>query len=101
MKITNKEKFLEAREFAASIHDNTLQDCLDRLSRWEYNDPDHPKTIYIGGDFAEHSLSFREVYEDGRTGVCGGIIFHSASADQNNYSVSLSGRNDARWEIHT
>lgn len=101
MKITNKEAFLAARQHAEEIYDNSLQECLDRLSRWEYTNPNRPSTIYIGGDFAKYSLSFRQEYSDGSCGICGGIIFHSSKADKDNLSVSLSGRTDERWEIHT
>lgn len=61
-------------------------------------------TIYIGCDFDECSFTFRETYADGRTGICGGIIFHGSrdgfgSGKGPTFSVSLD--KTEGYQIHT
>ena len=41
MKILNEEHFQNVKRYAESIGDTSLQNCLDRLKKWEEN-PDHP-----------------------------------------------------------
>lgn len=50
----------------------TLIRCLRRLKAWNPKDA----TISISNDYDNMSFFFRETYADGRTGLCGGILFH-------------------------
>ena len=40
MKILNDDHFQNVKRYAESIGDTSLQNCLDRLKKWEEN-PDH------------------------------------------------------------
>ena len=44
MKILNEEHFQNVKRYAESIGDTSLQNCLDRLKKWEEN-PDHPSDM--------------------------------------------------------
>ena len=46
MKILNEEHFQNVKRYAESIGDKSLQNCLDRLKKWEEN-PDHPSEISL------------------------------------------------------
>ncbi len=46
MKILNEEHFQNVKRYAESIGDTSLQNCLDRLKKWEEN-PDHPSEISL------------------------------------------------------
>ena len=51
MKILNEEHFQNVKRYAESIGDTSLQNCLDRLKKWEEN-PDHPSEISLYYDHA-------------------------------------------------
>ena len=72
------ERLEAIREFAESINDKSLEECLARLQKQEeYSQTtDYPTTLYIGSDFAPHSLSFSFRYEDGGLSMNGGLLFH-------------------------
>ena len=72
MKILNEEHFQNVKRYAESIGDTSLQNCLDRLKKWEEN-PDHPSEISLYYDHAPYSFGFTQRYPDGSIGIVGGL----------------------------
>lgn len=70
MKIMCQEHYDKVVQYAESIGDKTLHECLKRLERREQN-PHHPCEIELYKDFAPYSFLFKERYPDGRLGVVG------------------------------
>ena len=64
MKIMCQEHYDKVVQYAESIGDKTLEECLQRLERWEQN-PHHPCQIELYRDFAPYSFLFKERYPDG------------------------------------
>ena len=62
MKIMCQEHYDKVVQYAESIDDKTLHECLKRLERDK--------------DFAPYSFLFKERYPDGRLGVVGGLVYH-------------------------
>ena len=92
--IQNQEHYDKVMEFAKSINDETLQPILDRLDKWEGD-------IYLSRDFEKHSFFFRQVYEDGRQGICGGVLYHGSPGEaDNSCAVCIDGRAYG-WRMHT
>ena len=75
MKILNEEHFQNVKRYAESIGDTSLQNCLDRLKKWEEN-PDHPSEISLYYDHAPYSFGFTQRYSDGSIGIVGGLLYH-------------------------
>lgn len=75
MKIMCQEHYDKVVQYAESIGDKTLHECLKRLERREQN-PHHPCEIELYKDFAPHSFLFKERYPDGRLSVVGGLVYH-------------------------
>ena len=94
------ERFEAIREFAKSINDTTFEACLKRLQGWEESSQktERPTTLYIGSDFAPHSLSFSLRYADGRIDINGGLLFHG-DPDQS-MAVCIDGP-FVGWRTHT
>ena len=65
MKIMCQEHYDKVVQYAESIDDKTLHECLKRLERREQN-PHHPCEIELYKDFAPYSFLFKERYPDGR-----------------------------------
>lgn len=78
MKIMCQEHYDKVVQYAESIGDKTLFECLQRLEHWERN-PHHPCEIELYKDFAPYSFLFKERYPDGRLGVVGGLVYHGQS----------------------
>lgn len=72
-------------KYAESLDDTSLQDCINRLSRWCRKAVNH--YIAISSDFSEHSYCFCEMVND-EPNINGGIIM-SQYAEKN------------RWSTHT
>ena len=66
MKIMCQEHYDKVVQYAESIDDKTLHECLKRLERREQN-PHHPCEIELYKDFAPYSFLFKERYR--RTGL--------------------------------
>ena len=79
-----------------SIGDTSLQNCLDRLKKWEEN-PDHPSEISLYYDHAPYSFGFTQRYPDGSIGIVGGLLYHGIP-DQS-FAVTLEPFHG--WQIHT
>ena len=73
MIIKCQEHYDKVVEYAKSIGDNTLQQCIERLQQWEKNS-NGKYEIELYWDFAPHSFGFAERTPDGRTGVVGGTL---------------------------
>jgi len=59
------------------------------------------RKVVMFRDFAPYSFIWKE---DGPHGLTGGLIYFGSNEDgsgEPQFSVSLSGRTDERWEIHT
>lgn len=94
------ELFCEMRRESAALGEHSLDTCVVQLLAWNPWDA----TITIGRDFDKKSFTFRETYADGRSGICGGIIFHGrrdgyGSGDGPTHSVTLE--HAEGYYIHT
>ena len=88
---------------------STLIGCLSRIVAYEANSEENYVSGYcsskseysISSDFGEHTFFFSENREDGRQGLCGGIVYHGCPEEgyKENGSVSLSP--EYGWQIHT
>ena len=97
------DRFIECRNFAAShgLTDN-FNSAFVRFLSWESYDEwgNCTNEVIIGNDFDKKSFTFHEHRSDGRTGICGGIIFHGLPGHyQENGSVMLEP--SYGWQIHT
>lgn len=80
-----EKRHRESLEYAKSLGDTSLQDCINRLSKWCRKALDH--YVAISRDFTEHGYCFCEIV-NGEPHVNGGIIM-SRNAEKK------------RWSIHT
>lgn len=80
-----REKYCEALDFADTLEDTSLYDCLSRLQHHARFSCDHKIKVYT--DFAKLSFGFTEMI-DGQPRLVGGIIY-SEHSEKN------------RWSIHT
>ena len=112
-----RQMLSELEDMIDNLHDQlcqshfsgSFQDCVMRILTYEANSiinheqyPEcSPSEYCLSGDFAPYSMTFSERREDGRCGLCGGIIFHGdpETGYQENGSVSLSP--SYGWQIHT
>lgn len=93
------ERYIKCLDFTEALGDETLGGCIARLSQWDSN-----SDIHISTDFDEMSFFFRQKYADGRTGICGGIIYHGSrdgygSGQGPTFSVCLTPTEG--YQIHT
>lgn len=92
-----RQQYRDCRRITAAHGDESLLRCMMRLRHW--NNP-----IVIGRDFEIMSFTFREKLPSGRTGICGGIIYHGprdgfGSGAAPTFSVTLDQAEGYR--IHT
>lgn len=80
-----EKRYRESLEYAKSLGDTSLQDCVNRLSHWSRQALNH--YMAISYDFTEHGYCFCEIIND-KPHINGGIIM-SRHAEKN------------RWSIHT
>lgn len=99
LKIQCKDKWRKAKEASREHYDKTFDACFSRLLARSTNE--NVKEVIVTSEHGEHCFFFREVYENGGTGICGGIIFHGFpdSGYKENGSVMLSP--SFGWSIHT
>ena len=71
----SQEYYDKVVQYAKSINDKTLENCLERLKQWEKNE-NHPCEIELYYDHAPYSFGFCERYPDGNTGIVGGLLYH-------------------------
>lgn len=96
MKIICEELFNQAVEHAEKTNDPSLQFCLDRFRCWE-NNPNAKCEIIIYADFAPFSFGFTQVYQNGNTGIIGGLLYHG-NPDES-FAVQITPK--IGWQIHT
>lgn len=65
-----QERYNRCKEYTEARGDKSLSQCIGRLAEWV------DCTIFISNDFDEMSFFFREIRQDSRPGLCGGIIYH-------------------------
>lgn len=91
-----------AKEYAKSINDTSLEECLNRLSKVEANIKCQTN-IYT--DRAPYSFTFvRNYHETGHFAGNGGIIFHGAhdnGGDGSAPTFSVNVTPVQGWSIHT
>lgn len=85
MSLETEKQVCEAKIFAQSLNDDSLSNCLKRLSNWTRQAVNHKVEIYL--DFTLHSFGFCEKIND-KPNINGAVIFNP-HATQN------------RWSIHT
>lgn len=85
MSETTEKRYQADLKYAESLNDTSLQDCINRLSRWRRKAVNH--YIAISSDFSEHGYCFCEMVND-EPNINGGIIM-SQYAEKN------------RWSTHT
>lgn len=99
-----KDKLKAVIAFAKSFGNGSYEtlirslQIIGRKSHWGKD-----KECHLYSDFAPHSFYF-EMKRDGQVCMNGGIIFYKGAESGVNspqYSVTLSGRSDSRWEVHT
>ena len=64
----SQEYYDKVVQYAKSINDKTLENCLERLKQWEKNE-NRPCEIELYYDHAPYSFGFCERYPDGNTGI--------------------------------
>lgn len=96
MKILCQEHYNKTVQYANSIGDKTLENCLDRLKHWEQN-PNFPCEIELYYDSAPYSFGFTQRYPDGHTGIVGGLLYHGIPDRSFAFMIDpIHG-----WSIHT
>ena len=91
------EHYAEVEKYAQSIGDTTFTECVEKLKRWENNNPNRPCTIHLSKDFAPYSFGFSQIYPDGSAGIVGGLLYHG-NPDQSN-AITLESMHG--WSTHT
>lgn len=104
MLVVNCEEYLEkVKKFATENNIlPKLEDVLKYLDEmcWFGN----KARCFLYKDFAPNSFEFCLVDENDRPVMGGGVIFYAGSESGvggPQFSVTMSGRTDSRWEIHT
>ena len=106
----SQEHYDKVVQYAKSINDKTLENCLERLKQWEKNEnrpceielyydhaPNRPCEIELYYDHAPYSFGFCERYPDGNTGIVGGLLYHG-NPDE---SFAVIMERFHGWSIHT
>lgn len=86
-------------QFAESIKDNSLKNCLERLD-W----PHHNIEAEVFMDFAPKSFYFVRKRKDGSMAGNGGIIYHGQhdnGGDGSGPTFSVNLTPQTGWRIHT
>lgn len=97
MKIMCKQEYYnQVVQYAESIKDTSLQNCMERLEAWEKN-PDRPCEIELYHDWAPYSFGFTQRYPDGSRGIVGGLLYHG-SPDES-FAVQLTPFKDGRYTL--
>jgi hypothetical protein len=92
----SQEHYNKVVQYAKSINDKTLENCLEHLKQWEKNE-NRPCEIELYYDHAPYSFGFCERYPDGNTGIVGGLLYHG-NPDE---SFAVTMERFHGWSIHT
>ena len=99
MKIMCKQEYYnQVVQYAESIKDTSLQNCMERLEAWEKN-PDRPCEIELYHDWAPYSFGFTQRYPDGSRGIVGGLLYHG-SPDESGHGESGKRAGDRAVDDH-
>lgn len=80
-----QRRYNESVEYAKSLNDTSLTDCVNRLSKYQRLAVNH--YIQISSDFTKHGYCFAEMIND-KPRLCGGIIMDPDATSN-------------RWSTHT
>lgn len=94
MKILCEEHFNEVLAYAESINDKTLNDCLERLKKWEEG---KDYEVYLMSDRSPYSFYFEMRYPDGKRYMNGGLLYHGKPDQSRAYTLDPT----KGWQIHT
>lgn len=94
MKIVCQDHYDKVVEYAKSIGDTTLQECLERVRKYEI----HMKAeARLMRDRSKHSLYF-ELYDKADNLVMnGGIVYHGDPDESYSYTTDPT----KGWQVHT
>jgi hypothetical protein len=92
------ERLEKSKEFANSVGDTSLEDCLTRLSKHSRLGVDH--YISLSPDFSEHGYIFCE-YLNNECRMSGGIIYHGNPKEGYKENSSVQLNPSYGWSIHT
>ena len=93
MVIKCEERYREAIEYAEKTGDKTLQNCIDKLKKWEGNEFE----IVLYADRAPLSFNFKANYKNGAPLMNGGLLYHGNPDKSFAFQMIPS----TGWEIHT
>lgn len=96
MKIMCQEHYDKVVQYANEIGDKSLNDCLERLKKWEENS-NCKCEIELYWDHAPYSFLFRQRYENGNEGIVGGLLYHGRP----DLSFAVIMEPFHGWSIHT
>ncbi len=94
MQINCEARYNEAMTYAEKTKDNTLQDCLDRLKRWEEN---RNWTVTLYYDRSPLSFYFEMYDKAGRRVMNGGLLYHGKPDESHAVTFDPT----IGWQIHT
>lgn len=92
------ERLEKSKEFANSIGDTSLDDCLTRLSKHSRLGVDHYISLFP--DFSKHGYIFCE-YLNNECRMNGGIIYHGNPKEGYKENSSVQLNPSYGWSIHT
>lgn len=93
MTVKCEERLREAQEYAATLGDTSLQECLDKLESWERDG----RTVHLYSDFAPYSFGFSLYAPDGRLVMNGGLLYHGSP----DLSCAVTFDREHLWQTHT
>lgn len=96
MKIDCQEHYDKVAEYAKSIGDTTLQNCIDCLKQWEINSQGVYE-IELYYDCSPYSFGFAQVAANGNRGIVGGLLYHGRPDE----SLAVVMEPFYGWSIHT
>lgn len=94
MQIKCEERYQEALAHAEKTGDKTLQDCLDRVKRYEAN---LNGEAHLMRDRSKLSLYFEIRNSDGKCVMNGGIVYHGDPDESHSFTFDPT----KGWQVHT
>lgn len=94
MIIKCEERFKEALAHAEKTGDKTLQDCLERLRRYETS---MNAEAHLMRDHSKLSLYFEFYNKDGKRIMNGGIVYHGDPDESHSFTSDPT----KGWQMHT
>jgi len=103
MKDCTEGKLQEQLDFAKSINDPSLQNCLDRLKNVEDNYKERGQEIEteIYPDWVKRSFAFCRKTSEGQFMMNGGIIYHGSPNEGYQEGGSVQIEPSYGWQTHT